>query len=377
MISACLAALAIGSLWPTLDGSTVRASAQRPGPSTPESLLVVSAAEHALTVHDPLTGNRRAYFRVGIAPSSVAVSSDGRTAVVTNRGSQLSGNSICVIDLYASNIVRTIELTVSDQRPNGDVVEREYHRPSGAIFLPDRPRVLVTCATEGALLLVDLINARVVADVLLDEIDAEGVVLDHTGRYAFVSHRSSGTVSVVSVDGMRVVETIDAGGQPSGMALHPDKNEVWVANRTTNSISIIDADALRERTEVPSGAMPVDLDFTPDGRNALVLNHQEGNVSVIDTESLRVRTVITLNRVTPQQAQDRPVDQPAAFGRSPLPTRITVDPMGERAWVATARDDRITEVDLKRWRLRRSIDTLREPICVELSQPKEPLAKSR
>ncbi|MEM1448880.1 MAG: YncE family protein [Planctomycetota bacterium] len=333
------------------------------------SLLVVSSAEHALAVQDPITGNRTAYFRVGTGPSSVAVSSDGRTAVVTNRGTRISGNSICVVDLYATNIVRTIPLEVNEQRADGSVRRRSYHRPSGAVFLNDQPRVLVTCAVEGALLLVDLIEARVIGDVVLeaDQSDSLNVVVDHTGRYAFVGNRASGTVSVVKLDRMRVVETIDAGGSPQGMALHPTRNEIWVTNTTTNSISIIDADERDERLEFACGAMPVDVAFTPDGEHALVLNMQEGNISVLETESLRVRTLIDLNRVTPAQAKERPVETPAAFGRSPLPSQIVVDPSGERAWVATQRDDRITEVDLKRWRLRRSIETMREPVCLEWS----------
>ncbi|MEM9382079.1 MAG: YncE family protein [Planctomycetota bacterium] len=333
------------------------------------SLLVISSAEHALAVQDPITGNRTARLRMGTGPTAVAVSSDGRTAVVTNRGTRISGNSICVVDLYASNVVRTIPLVVSEKTADGTRRQRSYHRPSGAVFLRDQPRVLVTCAVEGALLLVDLIVAGVFGAVVLaaDRPDSFNVVVDHSGRFAFVGNKGSGTVSVVKLDRMRVVDTIEAGGSPQGMALHPTRNEIWVTNTTTNSISIIDAEERDERLEFACGAMPVDVAFTPDGEYALVLNMQEGNISVLETESLRVRTLINLNRVTPAQAKERPVDTPAAFGRSPLPSQIVVDPSGERAWVATKRDDRITEVDLKRWRLRRSIETVREPVSLEWS----------
>lgn len=380
LLLTAVAALLVGLLSVSERAPAVRAAFEEEGlngptedQENPQALLVVSAAEHALAVQDPITGNRTAYFRVGTGPSSVAVSSDGRTAVVTNRGTRLSGDSICVIDLYATNIVRTITLEVVEKKLDGTVRRRAYHRPSSAVFLPDEPRVLITCSVEGALLLVDLIEARVIGDVVLHEEGAFSVVVDHTGRYAFVCNRDSGTVSVIKLDRMRVVKTIDAGGHPEGMALHPTRNEIWVTNRDTSSISIIDADELEERLEFACGAMPTDVAFTPDGKHALVLNHQEGNISVFDAKTNRVRAVITLNRVTPTEAKARPVDMPAAFGRSPLPSQIVIDPTGKRAWVSTSRDDRISEINMsdrnpRRWRIKRSIGTMREPICLEWSR---------
>ncbi|MGK0483489.1 MAG: hypothetical protein ACJAQ3_003472, partial [Planctomycetota bacterium] len=39
-----------------------------------DSMLVVSAKEHALVMQDPSTGARTAFFRVGLSPESVAIS---------------------------------------------------------------------------------------------------------------------------------------------------------------------------------------------------------------------------------------------------------------------------------------------------------------
>ena len=329
--------------------STERRISARIEPAATDSILLVSAKEHALIAQDPTTGERSAFFRVGISPNAVAVSPDGRTAVVTNRGERISGTTICVVDLQATNLVRTIPLEVQTKDPDRSVASRAYHRPSGVTFLPGGRRVLVTCAIEGALLMVDLVEARVIGHVELEAEGSEEVLIDHDGAFAYVANRESGTVSVIELGRMRLVRNIDAGGGPSGMALHPFADEIWVTNADTNSISIIDLETRNERTEFACGAMPVDVCFTPDGAHALVTNMQEGNVSVFDARSLRIEQLIELDRVSEDRAKTRPVAMPGRFGLSPLPTRVLAHPAGGFAWISTRRDDRLHVVDTSTW----------------------------
>ncbi|MEL6712901.1 MAG: YncE family protein, partial [Planctomycetota bacterium] len=309
-----------------------------------------------------------AFFRVGMSPTTVAVAADGRTAVVTNTGERMSGTTICVVDLYATNLVRTIPLRLDESKRRPDLEPRDFHRPTGVTFIQDQPRALVACAIEGALVLVDLIEARVVSACDLEGADSHDVVVDHSGRFAYVANRGSGTVSVVSIDRMAVVHTIEAGGGPHGMALHPTREEIWVTNLETNSISIIDCVEREERLEFACGAMPVDVAFTPDGRFALVANMQEGNVSVIETKGLRVATLVELERVSDAQARLRPVEFPGHFGRSPLPTQIVVDPEGAGAYVSTRRDDRIHRIDLSTYDVTLTLPAPVAPQCLVWSR---------
>ncbi len=334
-----------------------------------DSILVVSAKENALVLKDPVSGERTAFFRVGTSPNAVAVSKDGRTAVVTNRGERISGTTICVVDLYATNLVRTIPLEVQTKNPDRSVTTRFYHRPSGVTFVNSPSghssgadsRVLVSCAIEGALLLVDLAEARVIGHCELEAADSHDVAVDHSGQFAYVANKGSGTVSVVQLDRMRLVGSIQAGGGPRGIAVHPKKDEIWVTNAATNSISVIDLKTQKESMEFACGAMPVDICFSADGALAYVVNTQEGDVSVIETETLRVHIVIKLERVTPMQAKLRPVKMPGHFGRSPLPTRILLNPEGTLAWIATRRDDRIHEVDLETYSVIRTLSAPTAP----------------
>ncbi len=320
------------------------------------SLVVVSAAEDEIALFDTDSGERRAFFRVGNGPTAAAVSSDGRTAVVTLRGRALSGNSICVVDLHAAAIVRTIPLTVTTKKADGSSVVRSYHRPDDVIFLPGEARVLVSCAAEGALLQVDLLKKKVIGVAEFGRPGADDIVLGHDGRVAFVTNSEDGVIYAVKLANMSVLKRMDAGGGATGIALHPTRTELWATNSTTNTISIIDCEKLEERMEFPCGAMPVDIAFTPDGKNALVVNYQDGNVSVIDARSLRVRALIKVPRVSKELAEARPVAEPVAFGRSALPSCVAVDPAGDRAWVTAERSDQIFEVDLSNWKVLRGLE---------------------
>lgn len=318
------------------------------------SLVVVSAAEDAIALYDPTTGVRRAFFRVGSGPTAAAVSSDGRTAVVTHRGRALSGNSICVVDLHAAAIVRTIPLTTATFKADGSSVVRSYHRPNDVVFLPGEARVLVSCAAEGALLMVDLHEKKVVGVAELGSGGADDIVLGHEGKLAFVTNRSEGTIYAVRLATMGVIKRMDAGGGASGVAIHPTRNEIWVTNSDTNSISVIDCEELQERREFPCGAMPVDIAFTPDGKNALVVNYLNGNVSVINARSQRVRALIKIPEISQERALERPVAEPEAFRLSALPSCVAMDPSGKRAWITAERSDLIYEVDLATWKVTRA-----------------------
>ena len=333
-----------------------------------DRLVILSTQEHALVLLDPLTGQREALFRVGLGPEEVAVSKDGCTAVVTNRGDELSGTTITVLDLAANKVARTITLESRHTRLDGTEHVRRYHRPTGVCFLEGRSRVLVACAGEGALLLIDLETGRVEAELRLDSRDPLRVIVGHDGRYAFVTSATAGTVSVVDTTTMRSVTTIEAGGGATGIALHPQRDEAWVVNTGVNSISVIDTRRMVEVVEFACGAMPTDIAFTLDGRFALATNMQEGNISVFEAKSRRVHTVIDLETVPQELADARPAPTGGAFGKSAFPTRVLMHPTGKSAFVATRRNDRVTEIDLATWRPIRRLDVPPLPASVAWSQ---------
>ena len=84
----------------------VSLSAQRaPDPTPSPSLVVLSKTDHTLAIVDPATRQVLAKVPVGEDPHEVAVSSDGRTAYVSNYGGG-AYHTITPVDLVAQKMLR-------------------------------------------------------------------------------------------------------------------------------------------------------------------------------------------------------------------------------------------------------------------------------
>ena len=87
------------------------------------TLVVANKAEATVSLIDLENGGVVATLPTGEGPHEVAVSPDGRFALVTNYGTrEQDGNSLTLIDIAAAEVVSTIELG-------------EYRKPHGIEWL--------------------------------------------------------------------------------------------------------------------------------------------------------------------------------------------------------------------------------------------------
>ncbi len=73
-------------------------------------MLVVDKANNVVSIVDLDAGREVAQVPTGKNPHEVAVSPNGRSAVVSNYGSQEPGNSLSVIDVVNKKNTKTIDL---------------------------------------------------------------------------------------------------------------------------------------------------------------------------------------------------------------------------------------------------------------------------
>ncbi len=339
------------------------------GAEARQRLLVVNQAEGVVTVLDPTGGEVLSTIRVGLGPHEIAVSPDGRMAVVSNYGLEQSGDSLSVIDTENQRLLRNIPLILEEHRPDLGLVTRTFHRPSGLTFTRDGERVLVTSEDEQVLLLVDISAGRVLAAIETEQTLSGQVLLDRDGKRAFVANSGSGSISVIDLGRRRLIRNLETGGGSQGMALHPSKDELWVANSETNSISVIDTQTLAELAEFPCATDPVRLAFMPDGSALLCVNRQEGSVSVFETENHRLLHEIRLRKREVNVDEDPvAVSQPSDLRRSCEPTSIQLAPGGLTAWVTCSRSGLLAELDLRAFTVRRYLETGSEiPLTVAWS----------
>ena len=111
------------------------------------SLLVLNKSDNTIDFVDSETLKSEATLPTGAGPHEIAVSPDGRTAVVANYGAQTPGNTLSVYDLAQRKLLRVIDLG-------------EYRRPHG-IQYEDASHVLVTVEQNQAVIRVNVENAAV------------------------------------------------------------------------------------------------------------------------------------------------------------------------------------------------------------------------
>lgn len=323
-----------------------------------ETLIVLNKSEASASLIEPETGEVRATVAVGVGPHEVAVSPDGKTAVVCNYGQRVPGNTLTVIDVAAGKATRTFELEeeVGEDKFRHIEVQR-LNRPHGISFLPDGEHVVVTSESSRKLVVVNLEHGR----TRTVGTKAEGshmVALTPDATRAFVANIGSGSVSAVDLEKGELLGRVETGRGAEGIAVHPTRGECWVTNRSADTISVIDTEKLEVVAEIECGSFPIRIAFTPDGKSALVSNARSGEVAILDVAKREIIETIGMDEKVVDADAGRLF---ADFEGSPVPVGILVQPDGKRAYVANTRADIVTVLDLETWRVIGRLRAGKEP----------------
>lgn len=316
-------------------------------PST-GALIVLNKSDDTASLIDPESGATLHTLPTGPGPHEVAVSPDGRLAVVANYGHQVANNTLSVIDLGSLTVTRTVDLG-------------EFTRPHGlALRGSSGQTLLVTAEQQRALLEVDLTSGEV-RDVFATDQDASHMVVAAPGgRHAYVSNIGSGSVTVIDVRAGERVANVATGAGAEGIDITPDGSEVWIANRSADTISILDTETHEVVATLACAQFPIRLKFTPDGRHALVSNAQSGDVAVFERSSRELLRRIPMVAEASGDEDENRLFQ-AGFSEGPVPIGILVEPSGRRAYIANTNANLVTVLDLESWSVAGRISTGQQP----------------
>ncbi len=311
-----------------LGQTTTRASDQAaPGTGT---LIVLNKDGASASLLDRVSGEEFAKLDTGVGPHEVAVSPDGRIAVVGNYGAREPGHTLSVIDLVAKSVVKTIDLV-------------KYHRPHGIVFLPDGERVVVTAEAERKLLIVNVETGAVEKAIDTGAQGSHMVVISPDAKRAYVANIGSGSLTVIDLAKGERIKIVQTGRGAEGMDISPDGREIWVANRAEDTVSVIDTESLEVVATLQCATFPIRLKFTPDGERVLVSNARSGDVAVFDANSREV-----VKRIEMAKGWQRPTDADGnVFSQGPVPIGILIPPDGKHAYIANTNVNRVTVIDLE------------------------------
>ncbi len=330
-ILAC-AALFMGGI--TLAQAPEEAEAQQPALQVANStgtLIVLNKAEASASFINLATGKEVYKLPTGVGPHEVAVSPNGKMAVVADYGAQQGGHTLTVINLETQTVEQTIDLA-------------PHTRPHGIEFLADGLHVAVTSERSQKLLIVNIATEETVHAIGTAAQASHMVALTPDGTRAFVANIASGSITALDLHTNKLIKEVKTGAGSEGIAVTPNGQEVWVTNRSAETVSIVDAQTLEVLAELPSPSFPIRVKITPDGNRALVSNAQTGDVAVFDVRKRTLVKRVSMNESAKTDAENRLFSD--QFGTSPVPVGILIAPDGRHAYIANTNADIVTVLDL-------------------------------
>lgn len=295
------------------------------------TLVVSNMNDHTATVLDAATGRVLATLPTGRGPHEVAISHDGRWAVVSNYGPRGEpGNSITVIDVPGHRVARTIEIT-------------GYERPHGMAFLPGDTLLAVTSEAKKSVLLIDFRTGALPRVLASNGRVTHMLSLSADGRTMVTANIADGTISVIDPLGVDSMSTIRVTAAPEGIAITPDGKRAWVGSDRDSVVVVVDLSNAQPVDTLRGFGLPYRLAITHDGRRAVVTDPVKAQVRIFDVSTRRERATL-----------DIPADSvlsTAEVSGSPSPEGVTVSRDGRWAFVTLQGRNRVITIDIDRARI--------------------------
>jgi DNA-binding beta-propeller fold protein YncE len=303
--------------------STHAASAQ----DRPTGTLVVSNMnDHTATVLDAASGRVLATLPTGRGPHEVAISHDGRWAVVSNYGPRGEpGNSITVIDVPGHRVARTIEIA-------------GYERPHGMAFLPGDTLLAVTAESKKAVLLIDFRTGKISRVLPSNGRATHMLSLSTDGKTMVTANIADGTISVIHPSGTDSVAAVRVTAAPEGIVITPDGKSAWVGSDRDSVVVVMDLEKAQPVDTLHGFGLPYRLAITPDVRRAVVTDPVKAQVRIFDVATRRERAAL-----------DIPADSivpTAEVPGSPSPEGVAISRDGRWAFVTLQGRNRVITIDL-------------------------------
>jgi YVTN family beta-propeller protein len=250
------------------------------------TLLVANKSGDSVSFIDLDSGREAARVPVGRAPHELAVSPDGRMALVGEYGPEDEhGRTVAILDVASATVADRI-----DVGPDS--------RPHSMAFLHGN-RAVVTLQDSDTLAIVDLDSRAIERTLRTGGRESHMVRLSPDSRHAFVTSRlEEGTLSILDLEGDAPTRVLETGAGAEGLAVTPDGREVWVLDREAGTISIVDTVRGVVADKVPSRMQSNRIAISRAGE-AIVTNGTSGEamvqyVSVFDVATRQKRRELPL-----------------------------------------------------------------------------------
>jgi DNA-binding beta-propeller fold protein YncE len=293
----------------------------------PRGTVVVSNMnDNTAMILDAASGKTLATLPTGEGPHEVAVSHDGRRAVVSNYGVRgKPGHTLTFIDVEKLDTIRTIDL-------------RDYQRPHGMVFLPGDTLLAVTSEVSRAVLIVDVRKGTVVTTRPSSGRGTHMLGLTSRGDRIVMGNIADGTITVLDPMATDSGRVIHVAAQPEGVAIAPNGAFAWAGSNRDSVVVVVDLRASAVVDTLRGFGLPYRIAISADGKNAVVTDPVMATIRIFDVATRRERFKIDVPR-------DSLVEKPEVPG-SPSPEGVIIAPDSRWAFVTLQGRNRVVTIDL-------------------------------
>ena len=245
--------------------------------------ILVLNREPGISVINPyvgMTGKTNLYAMINLkAPGADWIKSgDGKRLYVTIP----EANQVAVVDTDLFKVEKYIDV--------GENPVRIALQPDGAYAWVGND---AGEGREGGVTAIDTAANRRAADIATGKGHHE-IAFSRDSRYAYVSNRAGGTVSVIDVSKFKKATDLETGPTPISLDASAVGGAVYVADGEEGTVSVVDIarNEIAGKIRLKPGLGP--LRFTADGRWGFALNPNENEVAVIDATTSRVAHIVNV-----------------------------------------------------------------------------------
>ena len=266
--------------------------------------------------------------------------------------------------------------------------------PRGVFGQVDGPTyyVYVACESDDEVDLVTFANgraevaARIPVGVYPTEIEGpHGLTASPDDKYWFVTMAHGnpyGSLYKYETGSDRLVGSVELGLFPATMEISPATGLLYAANfnlhgdMTPGTISVVDPGSMTELGTIATGIMPHGSRLTTDGLRHYSVSMMDGLLHEIDAVSLVRTRVLDLGTAVEHHGDPGEAGHETHGGGGVKPTWAVPSPSGDYVYVALNGADRIVEVDVASWAVRRTFHTGRGPYNLGVTSDGEKLVAS-
>lgn len=105
----------------------------------------------------------------------------------------------------------------------------------------------------------------------------------------WISNEKDDTLSVIDIETLEVIRTIETGERPRGITFSKDFSVLYICASDSDSVQVMDPETGEILHDLPSGEDPEQFVLHPNDRHLYIANEDDAITTVVDTET---RTVI-------------------------------------------------------------------------------------